>query len=53
MNYDVVWALSGLALGEMTVLAAFAAITLVFVIMSIPLIFFLKALYKVILGWRI
>lgn len=49
----VVWALAALALGEITVFAAFALITLLFTIICVPLMFFLKALYTVILGWRI
>lgn len=48
-----IWALSALALGELTVLAAFALITFLFTLISYPLMFFLKALYKVILGWHI
>lgn len=49
----VVWALSALALGEITVLAAFALITLLFTIICVPLMFFARSLYKVILGWHI
>jgi hypothetical protein len=49
----VIWALSALALGELTVFAAFALITFIFTLVIWPLMFFLKALYTVILGWRI
>ena len=52
-EYPVVWALSALTLGELTVLGAFAVITFMFMIVSVPLVFFIKALHKVILGWDI
>lgn len=53
MTYGVVWALSALALGMLTVLAAFAVITFMFTLVAWPLMFFLKSLYNVILGWKI
>lgn len=53
MEYSAVWALSALALGEITVLAAFGLITFMLMLVSWPLMFFLKALHKVILGWDI
>ncbi len=49
----VVWALSALALSELYALACFAVITLVFTIIAVPLMFFLKAIYKVILGYNL
>ncbi len=53
MTSGVVWSLSALALGMLTVLGSFAVITLIFTIVCWPLMFFFKAVYKVILGWRI
>lgn len=51
MEYGTVWALAALALGEITVLAAFGLVTFVLMIVTWPLLFFLKSIYNLILGY--
>lgn len=54
MNGDtVIWALSAIALSEIFALGAFILITIMFTIIAWPLMFFLKSLYTVILGYKI
>lgn len=50
-EYATVWALSALALGEMTVIMAFGVVTFIFMFIAWPLMYFLKALYRVFLGY--